>query len=341
MKFHTRPAILVAVGFVVGLSLYLYSSVHGQLLLLGINQTIETYNRAQHWNWKPTPEEAFCRSAQHFAEKRPIPDVVHFVLVSNDGQRSELSYAHFLSIKTALARMNASAIKLHTFDLDTDNEWWRQVQDRVTLVRMDRDEIVPPHGLLLSELSLAHQADVIRLDIIQREGGIYLDLDVYTLKPFTDLLGNERDMLLGHEGANRYGLCNAVIIARPDSDFIALWRDSYKTFNPKKWNEHSVLKPKQLQVAHPSLVCPLAPTVFFWPFWEKWNVAYMHDPIGPAEAAELRANMTAYGGSMYEDQLAYHSWAGKDYLSKLTPESVLTTDTRFNILMRDVAAAPL
>lgn len=82
----------------------------------------------------------------------------------------------------------------------------------------------------MNTLRLAHQSDLLRLDIMTREGGIYLDTDVFVLKPFTDLLSSPRDIVMGHEGGNRYGLCNAVVVARPGGEFLAVWRESYKRY---------------------------------------------------------------------------------------------------------------
>lgn len=65
----------------------------------------------------------------------------------------------------------------------------------------------------------------------------------------------------------------------------------------------------------------------------------MHDAIGVGEIAELRANITAFG-AMYENQLAIHAWSKHDHLKNLTASS-FDVDTRFNILMRDVARAEL
>jgi mannosyltransferase OCH1-like enzyme len=38
--------------------------------------------------------------------------------------------------------------------------------------------------------SFAHQADVLRLEILMREGGVYLDLDTITLRSFEPLMGD-------------------------------------------------------------------------------------------------------------------------------------------------------
>jgi hypothetical protein len=310
-------------------------------MLVHLNQEFWPYRRAQWWDWKETEEEIFCRAAHDLNGKEPIPHVVHYILLSDEGAQYELSYATFLAIKSVLLRMKPEEVKIHHFDLNTSNSWFRELKNHVTLVQLRRQDIVVPNGYKLSDLVLAHQADIIRLAVLAQEGGIYLDTDVYILRPFKHLLTNPRDILLGHEGGDRYGLCNAVILARAGSEFISIWQDSYKTFDEAKWAEHSVLMPKRLQVQHKDLICPLSPPVFYWPFWESWNVQYMHDPIGADDIALLQDNMDAWGGSMYESQLAYHSWGGHAYLRELTPDVVQEKDSRFNLLMRHIAQVSL
>ncbi|KAF2483101.1 hypothetical protein BDY17DRAFT_251121 [Neohortaea acidophila] len=238
--------------------------------------------------------------------------------------------------------MNATEVKLHTYTLNTHNVWWKQLENHVTLVPHDRFALHGPKNINISSFLLPHQSDFLRLDILRLEGGVYLDMDMFPLKPFSDLLSNPRDAVLGHEGGNRYGLGNAVILTRPSSAFLLKWWATYASFNDRIWNDHSVLIPKRIAISHPDLVCTLSPTVFYWPTWAKTHTHYMHDPISANEVVELKGNMSRYGGAMYENQLGWHgSGGGLDYLSKLTPEALLTTDTRFNILLREVYAAEL
>jgi hypothetical protein len=220
-----------------------------------------TAGRITNWDWKDTAEETFCRNrhgiehrvehAEVFAtnSKSPIPNIAHFILLSLKDEMYEMTYARYLAIKAAVLRLDATEIKVHIYEngLNINNTWWQQISDRVTLVPRRRPAF-GPQGMPIEGVRLEHQSDMIRLSILAHEGGIYLDTDVYVLKPFTDLLSSPRDVLMGHEGANRFGLCNAVILSRPDSTFISEWRASYRTFNPRGWNEHSVQKPKQLQV---------------------------------------------------------------------------------------------
>jgi hypothetical protein len=136
--------------------------------------------------------------------------------------------------------------------------------------------------------------------------------------------------------------CNAVIVARPGSEFLSLWQQKYESFNPNICNLDSVRIPKRLHGQSPETVCPLSPTVFFWPTWAKRHVRYMHrDILSSDEVAELEADMDKFGGAMYEDQLAYHATNAHEFLTDLTDEEVLARDTRFNVLVREIATAPL
>jgi hypothetical protein len=330
------PWIFLATTFI--FFLYILRPDEPRLFTTRLNQvSLGVEQRVMWWDWKDTNEEVWCRMPYNSPDsKDPVPYVVHYILLGKNGRMAEMCYPAFLSIKATIIRMNPTVVKLHTYGLDTSNPWWKLLEHRVTLVEYDRHTLNGPHGRHVDEFSLAHQADFLRLSILMREGGIYLDTDVYPLKSFTDLLNNPRDIVMGHEGGNRYGLCNAIVIARAGSQFLQKWIRSYSTFNRRIWNYHSVRMPKMLQVQYPDLICPLSPTVFFWPTWSGKHRRYMQMPINQEDAMELQHNMSAYGGAMYENQLAIHGSA-----EDLTPEKVLTEDTRFNILMRDLVNAPI
>ncbi|KAM3422115.1 hypothetical protein BST61_g2486 [Cercospora zeina] len=335
------PALLL----VTALLLLFYSQAPA--LVTHLNQlSWRVERRLVQWDWQDTAEEKLCRAADGATPKHSkdaIPNVIHFILLARHGAQVDLTYAQYLAVKAAIVRMRAREVKIHTNGMDTGNQWWQELAPKVTLERVDATQILDHRGLPITNMDLPHQTDILRIAILLREGGIYMDTDVYAFKPFTDLLNSHRDSLMGHEGGNRYGLCNAVVVSRPGSEFLVKWQKTYETFSPKRWNEHSVLMPKKLQVMHPHLICPLSPSVFFWPTWGKNHIRYMHEPIGPADTSSLLKNMTAFDGAMYKNQLALHAWStsSKEYLRRLSPEYIKNTDTRFNILLRDVASAAL
>ncbi|KAI8093711.1 uncharacterized protein BX664DRAFT_278838 [Halteromyces radiatus] len=114
----------------------------------------------------------------------------------------------------------------------------------------------------------AHQADIIRLDMLNQYGGIYLDLDVISLASMDHLLENE--FVMGQEGiGGSVGLCNAVILARPQARFLQRWQETYRTFDQKDWNYHSVVLPGKLAETFVDEITVLNHTAFFWPLWDS------------------------------------------------------------------------
>lgn len=175
-----------------------------------------------------------------------------------------------------------------------------------------------------------------RLHVLLAQGGVYLDSDAYILRPLNHLFEGARDVYMGHEGGNRWGLCNGVIMAKAGTPFIARWLDEYASFDNSRWNDHSVYLPKTLATKHPDEICTLSPSAFFWPMWTKATVGWMHKPLDKEEAAAVESQIAKNGGSLFEGQLIYHAWAhpSAEYLGRLTPEIIRDEDTRFNILMR-------
>ncbi|CAO3611027.1 unnamed protein product [Cunninghamella blakesleeana] len=113
----------------------------------------------------------------------------------------------------------------------------------------------------------AHQADIIRLNTLNKYGGIYLDLDVISLRSLDNLLDN--DFVMGHEGiGGAIGLCNAVILSKPGSKFLQRWIQTYRTFNQSDWNYHSVVLPGKLATHFKDEIHIMNYTSFFWPLWD-------------------------------------------------------------------------
>lgn len=130
---------------------------------------------------------------------------------------------------------------------------------------------------------------ILRLEALKLYGGIYLDLDVFVIKPFAPFYN--RTMVMAqeaeHDALDRLepsGLCNGVIMAQPYARFIVRtyflrysqqlinadhrqtrWLDSYKTFDDKLWKEHSVSVPWRLAKQHPDDITILNRKAIFYP----------------------------------------------------------------------------
>ncbi|KAI0471019.1 glycosyltransferase family 32 protein [Xylariaceae sp. FL0804] len=287
----------------------------------------------------------------------PIPNHVHFIYgLSNpyyQPSAGTFDFLAYLAVRSAIVGMRADNITLHYTYLasppapepnarPTSNPWVQRLlrHDRLALEYHAPAETAALKSAPGAPWQAAHVSDILRLRLLHARGGIYLDTDAFGLRPFDGPRRQPRGAVLGHEGGDRGGLCNAVLAARRGSRFVARWLRAYENVDlSREWNEHSVRLPKRLQLepAHRGEVCALAPDAFFWPTWTWHHVEFMHAPLPPDEARAWAAELRRNGGSLFEGQLAYHAWsqmAWDRYLRWLTPEAVRSRDTRFNLMVR-------
>jgi hypothetical protein len=223
-------------------------------------------------------------------------------------------------------------------------EWFEKARPYLSL-----NKISAPDSIQGNKLHhVAHQADIVRLQMLQQYGGIYLDLDTISKKPLTSLLDHSfviakefkppvyytnwdriknavRQFNLAPltEEQKVYGLCNAVMLSEPGSPFIDSWLDSYKTFRSKGkdefWVEHSVKVPYELAKQTPELVTILEPFAFHYP---------AYDPKGLAWLFEKSAD--------YPDAFLHHLWETNawNYIKQLTVNQIKTADTTYNNIAR-------
>jgi hypothetical protein len=95
-----------------------------------------------------------------------------------------------------------------------------------------------------------HKTDIIRLEVLIRLGGIYLDLDVVALQSWDPLL--KYLCTMGAESPNL--LSNGIILAARNATFLRLLHGQYRTFDDTSWNGHSVQLPMLLARQYTHLV---------------------------------------------------------------------------------------
>jgi hypothetical protein len=122
-----------------------------------------------------------------------VPNILHFVFgMAPDFGGKPFSLVHYLSVRSAV-ELNAPEHAYFHFEYEPSGEWWEKAKPLLTLNR-----IVAPERIMGNELRhVAHKADVVRLKMLNETGGIYLDLDTISVKPFTGLLNTS--FLIGQE----------------------------------------------------------------------------------------------------------------------------------------------
>jgi hypothetical protein len=315
----------------------------------------DTWHQIQHgflwvkgdarYDFVPTDAEAACFNGTLDRLNAPnmtaeIPNVVHFVWGPKGA--ATFPFMFYLAIKTALVTLRPREVKIHYTYLDTTSKWFKLLEPHVTLEHHDPTSYLERFAAQGSyDWDVAHMADVLRLTVLLEQGGIYLDSDVFVVRPLDVLRRGHRDVVMGHEGGNRRGQTNAVILAKAGAPFLARWLDRYADFDDAAWNYHSVILPKEMAEEHPEEVCAVAPSVFYWPSWTHVAADWMHQRLDSEETAEVERTLDENEGALFADQLAVHAWshAAAKYLRRMDLRTIATENTRFNLMMRRVLAA--
>jgi hypothetical protein len=198
-------------------------------------------------------------SIQYF----PIPNIIHFIFGLQE-QNEDFLFCYYLSVYSAYI-VNQPGVIFFYFHYQPRGKWFYKLQE-IKCIQFVRVPL-PTHIGQKEIKKTAHRADQLRLEVISRYGGIYMDIDTISVRPYTPLLSN--DIVLGKTCSlsGRSEICNAVIMSRPNSLFLSMWRRMYETyFNPDGWKESSSMLPTALANAMPLNVKLLEEDCFFIPF---------------------------------------------------------------------------
>jgi hypothetical protein len=287
-----------------------------------------------------------------------IPNRIHFIFgLHPDFGGKPFSFIHYLAVLSASIVNKPDEIILHYRYLPS-GVWWDLAKPYLLL-----DQVPIPESVEGRPVShFAHKADVLRLNILEREGGIYLDMDTFCIRPFTPLLTHST--VLGIEP--NAGLCNAVILAEKNAPFIGVWKNGYSNFSDDNWRSHSVRLPYFLARENPDLIHVENEYAFFFPTYDDpmhrllWSgeISFIQRSIG---ILRILAKSTYYlrgdrpkrvipyikhtlsSSSWYYSRLrnAYcmHHWENiwwDSYLKTVSPKTLRSSDGLFARLVVDV-----
>jgi len=251
-----------------------------------------------------------------------IPRIVHYCFgFDKDFGGKPWSLVHYVCVRSAVTRLRPEKVFVH-YEYEPKGVWWEQTRKIVT-----SNKIVAPRQIFGNDLlHPAHRADVVRLETLLREGGIYLDSDVLVHRDFDGLL--DFSAVLGREGTD--GLCNAVILSEPNAPFLAKWHDEFRSFRSKGrdefWAEHAVHVPYRLSKLFPNDLTVLPNTAFHSPLWTEDGLKAIYELGGHSDPRSKYAN------HLWES----HAW--RRYLADLTPGKVRSSDSPFHQWARPFVA---
>jgi len=176
-----------------------------------------------------------------------IPNIIHYIFGLKK-QTEEFLFVYYLSIYSNIIINKPNIIYFH-YQYEPYGEWWSKIKPFLKLNYVNVDHIYWGNKKIIK---VAHKADKLRLDLLLKYGGIYMDIDTISYKPYKSLLEENPDFIIGIQEEN-YGTdfktlyCNAILFSKKDHFFIKEWINEYENhFDPKGWCEASVHLPEKI-----------------------------------------------------------------------------------------------
>lgn len=242
-----------------------------------------------------------------------IPKVINYIFgLDENFCNKPFHLFHYLNILSAYHVNNDYIINFYYKHLP-NHKLIKKLEDVCNFIQISDNQLVTECKFSYTE----HISDLLRLNILNNSGGIYLDIDTVCINKFDNLL--DKKCVLGIEnihGNNNsveiIGLCNACILSEPNMPFINRWIDTYKIDYKCDWNYNSVKVPYELYKKYPSELHVENSNSFFKYSWDNIGTMNLFDNI-----------------SDISDCYSIHLWEHKNYnkLQLLTEKTIETTNS--------------
>jgi len=201
-------------------------------------------------------------------DKSRVPNIVHYIWFGCS--REFLSY-HYMSILSAISTQNACRVFFHTdCEPNAENKLFQHLKSHRHFHVIEK---APPTQIFRKPIARPeHQADVARIELLMRYGGIYLD-DTQIVTRSMDPL-RKLSCTLPYEKPGV--LMNGVVVAEPNAPFLKKWFfQGYQDFEDHRWAWNSCRKPYFLWEKYPGLLHIEKET--FLPSWDQWEELFFEN----------------------------------------------------------------
>jgi tetratricopeptide (TPR) repeat protein len=200
-----------------------------------------------------------------------VPRLFHFT--HGFEQAGDIPYYGYIAIRSAL-HFNPGWSAVLYCHAEPVGPNWERLRSQVQAVTVPEFEYFGQTRIFHP----THKAEIVRLIAMNELGGVYLDLDTLTTKPYVDLLGVDFCMGVQPAGWNSAaGLTDAVLIGQPQAEFSTEWLKWYDSFrsigHDGLWDQHALKVPTLLSQQAPESIRVLSDRAFSAPVW------YMTKPV--------------------------------------------------------------
>lgn len=211
-----------------------------------------------------------------------VPNYVHFLRYSTN--LANVSFMDAVCILAAFKNQKPEKIYFHTNLPKFGGKYWDILTKVPGFEKTIEFQYIEPlesvYGQPLSSwYKLWHSSDLLRIDILRRYGGIFIDNDVYLVKNMDEFRRFEMTL----EIADEKSFGTMTLVAHKDARFLRLWHECYKEYYGHLWYYNAGEKPKlEVLDARPELVHnvhdlfgvrDLRPELYIQK-WKQWKSQY-------------------------------------------------------------------
>ena len=216
-------------------------------------------------------------------DEKEIPSIVHFIVGQTDEKivrkrfqlPSSFSFVNYLVLLAARRHLRPGTLLVHYYE-EPNTFWWnRTKQDAEINMTLVQTRLV--QQIFYQPIyHHTHRSDILRLEILLEYGGIYLDIDVLTLRSFQPLLtlGN---VVMGFEDGSHRLIGSAVILAKKNAQFLKRIYDAYQNYDSSCYRCNSIETLAKLAAIYPKEVALLPANSFFVPSWSQGKTFFESD----------------------------------------------------------------
>lgn len=270
--------------------------------LFNIASTLNTHStiHSDHIEYHKTSTHRERQRIFTYFKIPTIPNTITFVFALKP-QTEEFLFCYYLSVYSAYILNKPDKIVFY-YHYDLYGKWFDALQ-QIACIEFRKVDL-PTHIGGKPLRKVAHMADKLRMDILYEHGGVYMDIDTISIRPYTHLLWNET--VLGFQSCDR--ICNAIMMTIPKSDFFAKWLQLYEDrFEPDGWEESSILLQFELYTQYPNSVTVVPEETFFRPSYDETDQIFVTSKDIPNDLLTLHLWETH--SMKYMNDIHDWSWA--------------------------------
>ncbi|KAK6166030.1 hypothetical protein SNE40_022819 [Patella caerulea] len=233
-----------------------------------------------------------------------VPKIVYYVIFGP----YNFQFWHYVSIMSAKKIIKPWGLYV-IGDAHPFGYWWKRAMKDVKGLRFVYRE-QPPKIANRTVQWKHHLSDLVRLQMLMLNGGIYLDTDMVVVNSLDPIRNHDITMGIIENG----NMGNAIILAKRHSPFVKEWYEGYFTFNGSDYFINSLHVPFDMWQKNPGRI-HLESDKFYRPNWFEADKLYNKSDFP------------------WQNKYAVHIWTSSNPVPK-GPEELKTLNTTIGQIFR-------